>query len=290
MANAKEPITRTFLKEGEITIDNQDTGGLTYLGLAHNAWPRADVWPKIFEICLKYLNEDGHNVTIRDLKNLGTSRGKNINVSERTKEKINWALAQTNTKNKIINFYKINFWNTLNADDICSQSFAESVFDFGINTGYRTSAKILQRLLKVTPDGIIGKITTYVLNCELIENHHEIHTQFALEKIKRYQAICINPRSKTKIKYLHGWLNRTFSTYEHNYTMDDLMKLIDSSTSNGLVGPRNNIKGYRSYMKNEEHFTALNKLIAIYKLNKKYSGKSISRETLLKKIGIEINK
>ena len=36
MAKAHEPIKLTFLREGELSIDNSDTGGFTYLGIAYN--------------------------------------------------------------------------------------------------------------------------------------------------------------------------------------------------------------------------------------------------------------
>ena len=36
MAKAHEPIKLTFLREGELSIDNSDTGGFTYLGISYN--------------------------------------------------------------------------------------------------------------------------------------------------------------------------------------------------------------------------------------------------------------
>ena len=285
MAIATDPIKRTFLKEGEITIDNGDTGGLTYLGLAHNSWPKAKIWPTIFKVVITTLKKYGIIVTEQDLKNLGTKSGKNLKVSDAIKSEINAELRKLKLDKEIIIFYKAEFWDSIGGDDICSQSFAESLFDFGINVYWKTAAMILQKILKVSVDGAIGPITIYTLNCELIENHHELHTLFAMAKINKYISIS----NGSKIKYLHGWLNRTFETYEHNYTIDDLDKMINVSSVDGLIGPRPNIKGYKTYMKNEEHFIAVHKLIRIYKINELYRLRKITQEELLNKIALELN-
>lgn len=287
MANALGPIKRTFLKEGGITIDNNDSGGLTYLGLAHNSWPNNKVWPRIFNVCINILKKYNININIQELKNLGTKSGKNITVSNTIKAEIDSELKKLKIDQDIIKFYKAEFWDTIKGDDICSQSFAESLFDFGVNAYWKTAAKILQKILKVEPDGVIGQITTYVLNCELIENHHELHTLFAMAKIKKYVLICKS--NSSKLKYLHGWLNRTFETYQHNYTIDDLEKMINVSSTNGLVGPKTNLKGYKTYMKTEEHYKALHNLIKVFKINEDHKNNKINKEELLNKIAIELN-
>lgn len=286
MANSTGPIKRTFLKEGGITIDNKDSGGLTYLGLAYNFWPHVPVWPKILKTCVTILNKNGIKVTETDLKNLGTKNGKNIDCSTAIKNEINKELSKLGIKKEIILFYKKEFWDTIKGDDICSQSFAESLFDFGVNVYWKTAAKILQKLIKVDPDGNIGQITTYVLNCELIENHHELHTQFALTKVIKYYKICTE--NKEKLKYLNGWLNRTFETYQSIYTIDDLQKMISLTSQDGMVGPKK-LKGYKTFLNNEEHYKALMSLLKIYEYNESCSNKKITSAELLNKIAAQIN-
>lgn len=54
--------------------------------------------------------------------------------------------------------YKAYYWDILKCDDLPS-GLDYAVFDYGVNSGIYRSAKVLQRLLGVTVDGIIGKQT-----------------------------------------------------------------------------------------------------------------------------------
>lgn len=287
MARATNAIEETFLKEGELTIDNADTGGFTYLGVAYNSWPKAEFWPDIMTATVKYLNELGVKITINDLINLGTSKGKNLFITKDQIKIVNSKLSNSNFKERIIKFYKTLFWDEINGDKILSQTFAESFFDFGVNAGTPTAAKILQRLIGVKDDGDIGPTTIYVLNCELLENHHELFTEFSVKKIDRYKDIIGD--AKIKIKYLNGWLNRTFDTYDRTYAIQTLFDLQKSSTENGKFGPKN-IKGFAEYLNGEKHMKNLNVLLNTYGFHQDYKNKKITIEQLLSKIETELSK
>ena len=287
MARAAAAIEETFLKEGELTIDNADTGGFTYLGVAYNSWPKAEFWPDIMAMTVKYLNELGVKITINDLINLGTSKGKKLFITKDQIKIVNSKLSNSNFKERIIKFYKTLFWDEINGDKILSQTFAESFFDFGVNAGTPTAAKILQRLIGVKDDGDIGPTTIYVLNCELLENHHELFTEFSVKKIDRYKDIIGD--AKIKIKYLNGWLNRTFDTYDRTYAIQSLFDLQKSSTENGKFGPKN-IKGFAEYLNGEKHMKNLNVLLNTYGFHQDYKNKKITIEQLLSKIETELSK
>lgn len=287
MARAAAAIEETFLKEGELTIDNDDTGGFTYLGVAYNSWPKAEFWPDIMTATVKYLNELGVKITINDLINLGTSKGKNLFITKDQIKIVNSKLSNSNFKERIIKFYKTLFWDEINGDKILSQTFAESFFDFGVNAGTPTAAKIVQRLIGVKDDGDIGPTTIYVLNCELLENHHELFTEFSVKKIDRYKDIIGD--AKIKIKYLNGWLNRTFDTYDRTYAIQSLFDLQKSSTENGKFGPKN-IKGFAEYLNGEKHMKNLNVLLNTYGFHQDYKNKKITIEQLLSKIETELSK
>lgn len=101
-------------------------------------------------------------------------------------------------------FYKIKYWDTFNGDLINNQELAESIYDFGVNAGVKTSIKLIQIILKVTPDGIIGPKSLEAINSH---NPELLIAYFSIAKIARYATIVNKDRSQSK--FLLGWINRT---------------------------------------------------------------------------------
>lgn len=99
--------------------------------------------------------------------------------------------------------YKRLFWDKLKADDIKSQSVAEILFDFAVNSGVTLASKKIQYLVKVSQDGIIGNKTIEAINKldpkSLFNSIKEI-------RIKYYKDIILN-NPKLKI-FEKGWMNR----------------------------------------------------------------------------------
>ena len=246
MARSNSAITKTFLKEGKISYSNKDTGGLTYLGLSYNKWPNAEVWPEIFAIFQKVKPE----ISLGTLKSIGTSSGIQISLTDAEEDKIN-ELCEPLRK-KIIEFYKKQFWDILNADNILSQSFAESFFDFSVNVGSGTAAKILQKYLNVGQDGVIGKITISKLNSELLKNTYNVNIDFSILKIKRYGEIVKN--NEKQMVNLHGWLNRCFEVFDDIYSIEIIINLRENFPD----AIPEDLKG------------DISKLIDLYSLNKEY--------------------
>ena len=54
--------------------------------------------------------------------------------------------------------YRKDYWDAQNCDELPS-GLDYSVFDYGVNSGIRRSGRVLQRLLGITEDGIIGPVT-----------------------------------------------------------------------------------------------------------------------------------
>lgn len=215
MARSTDAITKTFIKEGGFSYSNKDTGGLTYLGLAYNKWPNVKIWPEVMSI----IQSVKPSITIESLKNIGTSKGIQLSFTKDEESKINSLLSKF--RKDIIAFYKKEFWDTINADGILSQTFAESFFDFSVNSGSGTASMILQKYLGVKPDGDIGPMTLAKLNCELLINTYNVHIDFTSLKIKRYAEICTNNAAQKA--NLHGWLNRTFEVFDEIYSIDVLI-------------------------------------------------------------------
>lgn len=100
-------------------------------------------------------------------------------------------------------FYKDAFWNPINLDEVVDAKVAGTIFDFGVNAGASTAAKLAQIVVKATPDGKVGPKTIEALNAidpALFLAHYTI------AKIARYRDIV--RRDKTQGVFLLGWINR----------------------------------------------------------------------------------
>ncbi len=102
--------------------------------------------------------------------------------------------------------YWANFWAPLHLNEVQDQAVARSLFDFGINAGAKTSTRLAQAVLGVTPDGVLGPKTLAALNAMPPAQFLPL---FALAKIARYRDIVARDRSQ--LKFLVGWINRTLT-------------------------------------------------------------------------------
>lgn len=266
MAKAHEPIKLTFLREGELSIDNSDTGGFTYLGIAYNKNKSFTVINEILEFVGNELIKLGIIKSIDELRNLGTPKGKPISISNTVLNILNNLLRKNKYENKLIEYYKKQYWDVNKCDDISSQTLAEELFDFGVNAGPPTAAKILQRLVDVKDDGNLGEMSLYAINCAICFDLFSLQLNFALEKIKHYHRISKAPGSENR-KYIHGWLNRTYEIFDGFYEMDDLKRIVQKTSSDGKTGPKN-MRGLKLYL--EEDYNNLLRFIKIYDANIAY--------------------
>lgn len=144
-----------------------DTGGRTFAGIAENHWPDWEGWDYI-------------------------DAGKDT--------------SQTNPEMVALvnSFYKKNFWDPLNMDGIDSMETAYSIFDFAVNAGLRTSARLAQRAAGVKViDGKIGPVSLKAINeCDPTE----FELRFAVYKLVQYMTIIGN--NHTQAKFSKGWANR----------------------------------------------------------------------------------
>ena len=101
-------------------------------------------------------------------------------------------------------FYRQNFWAPLKLDAINSQAVAQNLFDFGVNAGLKTAAKLAQIVAGTTPDGQIGPKSIDAINAV---DPDLFVARYALAKLARYRDIVTRDRSQQK--FLLGWINRT---------------------------------------------------------------------------------
>lgn len=173
MANFNEAYKLTGHNEGGYADNHSDKGGETVQGIARNFWPN---WP-------------GWN-TIDQVK-----PGKTI-------EQINRYLNSSALfQEMVFNFYRDNFWDVNKLDLINDQQIANSVYDFGVNSGTGRAAKYLQKVAGTTPDGIIGNKTIAAINNAdaetLYEDYNDLRRAF-------YNSIAIGDQKE----FLHSWLSR----------------------------------------------------------------------------------
>ena len=151
--------------EGGYSNVSNDLGGITYCGISRKFHPNWKGWA----IVDKY-KPLKHNQIIED----------------------------TQLQNEVRQFYYYNFWLNISAEFIESQSIANFVYDWHVNSG-NAGIRAIQRALKLKPDGIVGSKTIEALNksglCKLIQ-----------ARIDFVNAIV--KRSPSQAKFLDGWLNR----------------------------------------------------------------------------------
>ncbi|ODS23311.1 N-acetylmuramidase [Candidatus Endobugula sertula] len=173
MADFKIAIEATLKAEGGYVNDLDDPGGETYKGIARN---RNAKWPGWVNIDL--------------LKN---KRQFPKNLED-----------DVDLQSKVLALYEANYWDKIKGDDITDQDVAESIFDFAVNAGPRTSSKLAQIAVSAKADGVIGPNTLEKINTD---NKRAFLATFALAKIGRYVNICEN--RKESRKYFFGWVRRT---------------------------------------------------------------------------------
>lgn len=100
-------------------------------------------------------------------------------------------------------FYRANFWDALRLTEVTDQRVAQGLYDFAVNAGVGTAAKLAQIVVGATPDGRIGPKTLAMLNAM---DAHLFTAQFSLAKLARYEQIVTRDRSQGK--FLLGWVRR----------------------------------------------------------------------------------
>lgn len=107
------------------------------------------------------------------------------------------------TKQDAVDIYCEDFWVPLCADQIVKQIVANVLFDFAVNTGRRRAIKLMQQILCVTIDGMIGPITIGAINSA---DGEKTAMQYTLQRIQFYADLA--SRRKSQRKFLSGWINR----------------------------------------------------------------------------------
>lgn len=105
--------------------------------------------------------------------------------------------------NLVASFYKTNYWDALNLDSVDSQIKKNELFCFAVNVGTKSAVRVLQDMLGLQCDGIMGQETLRALNNY---NERAFDVDFDRAEIAYYRnLIRKNPRLGI---YERGWENR----------------------------------------------------------------------------------
>lgn len=106
------------------------------------------------------------------------------------------------TQEQAMAIYKRDYYDPLCAHYLASEELILNIFDFGVTSGPATAVMVLQELLGVKKDGVIGPVTASRVNSypgNLVGAYKNARKAF-------YRNIVANDASQRE--NLQGWLNR----------------------------------------------------------------------------------
>jgi lysozyme family protein len=109
-------------------------------------------------------------------------------------------------------FYEEHFWKRLRCEEM-PYPVGEYLFDFAVNVGASRAARILQTIVGVAVDGIIGAIT---LGAVQKQNPTELMYKLLFERVGYYITITMQRRQFTT--FFFGWIRRTHDVFKRLMT------------------------------------------------------------------------
>ncbi len=159
---------------------------------------------ELFELCVSEVlsNEGGFQANPADRGNWRGNKliGTKYGISARAFPKIDIInLTSEDAKELYYDYY----WKPSNLTGINNPEIILQIFDFGVNSGKRLAIRKAQRLARVKPDGIVGKITSRAINnyCgDFLKDYQHAR--------KVYYEYLADKYPKSYKWSLRGWLKR----------------------------------------------------------------------------------
>lgn len=108
---------------------------------------------------------------------------------------------------EVYEVYRRQYYKKLQCDYFDCENLALQLFDFGVNAGISRSARMLQNILHINEDGIVGLQTVTTAN---LKKCSEILDMFKTKRKEYYVKISKKGNNQ---KFLKGWLNRIEKTF-----------------------------------------------------------------------------
>lgn len=106
------------------------------------------------------------------------------------------------TPEKVAPMYKMKYWNAAYCE-VLPKGLDYVVFDFAVNAGTGRAVKMLQQMLGLVADGIIGPRTRAAINGA---NPKKLVTDYSDARTDFYQGIVA--RRPDQARFIRGWLRR----------------------------------------------------------------------------------
>lgn len=172
MGNFKQAVSKIFELEGGFQDFPSDTGNYNSIGqLVGTNW---GISAPVYESWLQ------RPPTLLDMKNMPKSVAESI--------------------------YKSRFWDKIKGDQVNPQYLAEIIFDGAVNHGVSRGVKLLQEVLRINPDGVMGNETLSAISQS---NPVQLHDAYKQRRIEFYYSLASSTPSYQA--FLNGWINRVNS-------------------------------------------------------------------------------
>lgn len=162
-----------------------------------------------------------YGISLRFLKGLGYDKDGNLDGDIDQDGDVDKDDIAALTPAKAEQFYYDHFWKKLRCDNIECEMLRLHMFDMGVNAGTKRAAKIVQELLTIKEDGIIGPISLSHINTQkefiywnqwgLDEFPMYLWQRYVMERFKYYNYI-VYTVDLDLLGFLKGWRNRVKET------------------------------------------------------------------------------
>lgn len=98
------------------------------------------------------------------------------------------------------------YWDEAHCSQMSTAEIALLHFDMGFNAGNGAAAKMLQRVVGVTPDGAIGPATIAAVAAAATADHKALLVRLTGARATRFRKLA--EADPLKAKFLVGWLRR----------------------------------------------------------------------------------
>jgi lysozyme family protein len=103
--------------------------------------------------------------------------------------------------------YKQHYYKPLNLHFIRDDELALHIFDMAVNAGRIRAVRLLQQLLYIDDDGVIGPVTGGAVASA--QDYVNLTSAYKAKRVEYYYRIA---QYRSNMKFLKGWVNRVYKT------------------------------------------------------------------------------
>lgn len=108
------------------------------------------------------------------------------------------------TQDQAVEIYRRDYWQATGCDQL-PPAIAIAVFDAAVNMGKRPAVQLLQEVLGVATDGILGPVTAHAAT---VKDHRELLVDYLARRAVYYAGL------KTFSRFALGWMRRLLSVHQ----------------------------------------------------------------------------